>query len=378
MVKTRKIKAKTLVVMGFLLLFAITYVYGRSVTAVYAFIELSIAVMCYFGFIKYFYCLDRVLRILCLTVVMFAWLAGMVNGDLKSTLLITVPLIMPLYISTLNIEYKYNGKDFRLVTWLAVIIMYFTIIKSFFGNFNSNTIGFVGFMGVSFGFVWIKCAKSKLVPMLSILAGIIIVAYSGSRNVAVVSFICLLLILLPKRIVNKPVIYISICTIILVYTVFAADIMEWGFANPKINNFLVEFTSNYSKKAWEMSARADYLKLIHTRIAQRGIITQLFGEGVLTIHGHNMFYQCVLEFGYFGTLFIYLMFVRIFKLAYVLIRENHDDIVLGCVIALWGNLILQGADVYLLGPETYALIPQILMGIILQRYMSFRKSYCNP
>lgn len=377
MVKKRKIKAKTLTLMGFLLLFVITYIYGQSITAAYAFIELAIAAICYLGCIKYFYYLDYILRTLCLMVIFFAVFAGFLHGDLKSTLLITVPLVMPLYISTLNIEYKYNGKDFRPVTWLTVVIMYFTIIGNFFGDFNSNTIGFVSFMGISFGFVWLKCAKEKIVPMMSVLMGIIIAAYSGSRNVAIVGLICLVLIILPKHLFANPTIYMIICSIIVIYTIFSANIMEWGFANPKINNFLVEFTSNYSEKAWEMSARADYLRMIQNRIAQRGIIAKIFGDGVLTSHGHNMFYQCVMEFGYLGTAFIYLMFIRIFQLAYVLIRKKHDNIVLGCVIALWGNLLLQGADVYLLGPETYAMIPQILMGIIIQRYMSYKCTYYN-
>ena len=39
--------------------------------------------------------------------------------------------------------------------------------------------------------------------------------------------------------------------------------------------------------------------------------------------------------------------------------------------------MLQAADVYLLGPETYAIIPQVLMGIILQRYTNYRTQLTN-
>ncbi len=80
-----------------------------------------------------------------------------------------------------------------------------------------------------------------------------------------------------------------------------------------------------------------------------------------------MFYQCILEFGYLGTTLIYLIFIRIFEMAYYLIKRD-DNIALGCIIALWGNILLQGADVYMIGPETYAVVPQVIMGVLMNKY----------
>lgn len=371
----RKINASTLVLISLLLSFAIMYTYGYSMTIVYGAIEIIIAMFCYMGYVLRFKRIDPNLRIWSLLVISVAWVTGtftsIFNGGLKSTLLITVPLIMPLYISTFNIKYK-ERLDFIPVSIVAVILTFLAIMRNTFGQFNSNSMGFMGFMGISFGFIWAKKTRAKIIPLLFILFGIWCAAMSGSRNVAIVSFVCIIILFIPEAIISNRTVYFLVTIIILIYTIFSADIMAWGFSVPEINNFLVEFTSNYSQKAWEMESRVDYLIMVKESILQRNILFQLFGTGSLTMHGHNMFYQCVLEYGYFGTLFIYLIFFRIFKLAYILIRKQHDNIVLGCVIALWGIFMLQGADVFLLGPETYAIVPQVFMGIILQRYATYR------
>ncbi len=259
--------------MALLLSFAIMYTYGYSITAAYGVMELTIAVFCYFGFFRWFRKIDKILGILCLLTVTFAWISGVFNGDLKSTLLITVPLIMPLYISTLNIEYK-SSADFMLATVVAVIIAFLAIMRNAFGYFNSNTLGFMGFMGVSFGFIWIKNVRFKIIPIGCTL-GILCANMSGSRNVALISIACVMLVLLPEAVFCNRMVYFIITSAILIYTIFSADIMEWGFSVPKINDFLLDFTSRYSQKAWEMASRVDYLRMIRESISQRNILLQI-------------------------------------------------------------------------------------------------------
>ena len=41
---------------------------------------------------------------------------------------------------------------------------------------------------------------------------------------------------------------------------------------------------------------------------------------------------------------------------------------LGIFVALIGIFLLNGADLFLLGSETCAVIPQVLMGVIMLRY----------
>ena len=156
----------------------------------------------------------------------------------------------------------------------------------------------------------------------------------------------------------------------MLYSVFAAEILGWIFSKPKWNEILVNYTAKYSAKAWDMASRVDFLVSVKKMIAERDVLLQLFGTGTHAIHGHNMFLQCVSNYGYIGTTLIYAAFCRVFKLAYVLIDKKQDDVALGCVIILWGMFLLQGADVFVVGPETYAVVPQVIMGLILNRYGS--------
>ena len=231
----------------------------------------------------------------------------------------------------------------------------------------------MGFMGVSLGILWIKTAKYKVIPLAIVIFGFWCTMSSGSRNVALVGLVCLLLLLLPKVAFRQPTAYIAICIIVFGYSIFAEDFMAWGFSKPKIYNFMIRFTDRYSEKAWEMAGRVEFLRKVQRMIAERNFLQKMFGTGTFTTHGHNMFYQCILDFGYIGTTFIYAMLFRVFKLGYKLIRKKQDDVALGCVIILWGTILLQGADTFMLGFEAYAVVPQVLMGIILHRYGIYRK-----
>lgn len=372
MLRRPTISVKALVLIGFVLLVAITYLYANSVTVVYGALELAIAALCYVGCLRRMRMVDGRSFLLCFAAVLLAWCSGLFGDSLKSTLLITVPLIMPLYISSLNITYK-EQKAFVPVTILAVVVTYLAIQWQVFGEINSNTIGFMGFMGVSLGILWIKTAKYKVIPLAIVGFGFLCTMYSGSRNVAIVGLVCLAMLLLPERAFRRPTMYVVICAIVFGYSIFAEDIMAWAFSKPKLYELLTEFTGRYSDKAWEMSGRVDFLRRVQSMIAQRTFLQKLFGTGSLTTHGHNMFYQCVLNFGYIGTTLIYGMLFRVFKIGYKLIRKKQDAIVLGCVIILWGTILLQGADVFMIGPESYAVVPQVLMGIILHRYGVYRK-----
>ena len=368
------ISAKVLMLVGFLLSFVICYLYARSITLVYGAVELAIAAVCYLGSLKRHRMMDKNLLIYAVATVGFAWCAGVFSGDFKSTLLVTVPLLMPLYISTMKITYK-GWTDFVPATIVAVVIVYLAVQVGVFGYINSNTVGFLGFMGVSLGVLWIKNAKKKLLPTAIVLFGFYYAIQSGSRNVAIVGLICAVLLFMPKTTVKKRTYYFAVCLIVIAYSVFAMDIMEWMFSKPKLYQFLVDYTEQYSEKAWEMADRIAFLRRVQNMIAQRNILLQLFGTGALTTHGHNMFYQCILNFGYVGAALIYAGFCRVFKMAYVLICNKHDDVALGCVIILWGMFLLQGADVFMVGPETYAVVPQVIMGIILNRYGAYRNEY---
>lgn len=373
MSRNSTISVKALVLIGFLLSAAITYLYANSITVAYGGLELAMAAVCYVGVLLRYKHVDSRICLLTFAVVALTWLVGLFGGDLKSTLLITVPLLMPLYVGSLNITYK-GWKDFVPVTLVAIVTTYLAVEQEFFGKVNPNTLGFLGFIGVSLGILWIKTAKRKVIPSVLVLFGFICAANSGSRNVAIVGLLCVILLFLPNAVLRNPVAYCIISLLVLGYSVFAEDILTWAFSKPKLYKMLVEFTSQYSGKAWEMTSRLVFLREMQNIIAGRDLLQKMFGTGTFIYNGHNLLYQCVLNFGYVGTALIYAMFLRLFQLAYVLIRRERDDVVLGCVVILWGTFLLQGADVFLLGHETYTVVPQVVIGIILNRYASYRKN----
>lgn len=363
----KRIDIRVLTILSFFLMAFITYTYGRSITYVYGATELLVTFICLIAFIRYNAKMDSLMKWICAYLFTVALIGGIINLNIKSTILICTPLFIPLLVSVLNIDYKKNNTDFCFVTIIAVITSYFEINYSVFGEFNSNTLGFASFMGISFGFIWIRCAKKKLIPVLIVILGLVIAAYSGSRNVALVGLICIGLIIVPHKFLNNRIVYYTICLLPLIYTIFAADIIDWMFSNTRRSEFITSFTETYSQKAWGMAERADFLRLVRSQIANRDLLTKLFGSGIVTMHGHNLYNQCVLEFGYIGTSLIYIIFIHTFRIAYVMIKHG-DNIVYGCVIALVANLLLQGADVYILGAEAYAIVPQVFLGIILQRH----------
>ena len=371
-IKNTNVRAKMLLLVGFLLSFLICFSYARGFVAVYAGAELSVAALCYIGCLKRYRMADGNSLIYAVSTVVLAWCAGVFSGDFKSTLLITVPLLMPIYISTLNIVYT-GWTDFVPATIAAVVIIFVSINTGVFDVINSNSLGFLGFMGVSLGILWIKGAKRKVIPTAIVVLGFYYCLQSGSRNVAIVGLICACLLFLPRAFFQKRISYFVICLVVICYSVFSAGIMEWLFSKPKIYQLLEEYTSQYSKKAWDMLDRVLFLQSIQNKIAQRNILLKLFGTGTMGAHGHNMFYQCVLSFGYVGVVLIYAGFCRVFKMAYVLICNKHDDVALGCAIILWGMIILQGADVFLLGTEAYAIVPQVIIGIVQHRYNTYCK-----
>lgn len=364
----RKINGNKLMFLAVVLSIAITVMYSRSITILYGATELLIAGFCYLLILKNWRKMDSYLLLIVLVLTGFSFINGVVRAEIKSVVLLSISLVLPLGVSVLPIECSDDKRAFRSALLFGLVMCTLQQYWNVFGYINSNTLGFMSYMCISVGYVWFLCSKNRLVPILCLLFGMSISLSTGSRNVAIVTAIALILLLLPKRLYTKKAFFRVLYLLVLVYTICAATIMEWGFNNEFISNLLTDYTEKYSEKAWEMAARVDYLRQIRARISGMNITTKLFGEGILMRHGHNMFYQSVFIYGYIGTVAVYAFYIRIFEMARQLIGRNQDKVVLGCTIALIGCFMLNGADVFIIGSETCAIIPQVLMGIIIYRY----------
>jgi O-antigen ligase len=223
-------------------------------------------------------------------------------------------------------------------------------------------------MGISIGILWYTTSKNKLIPLCYLALGASLLLGTGSRNVAIIILLCFLMVLLPEKVYKNPYVFFMLCAIPLIYTIFAKDILDFAFSNERIAELLYDYTEQFSEKAWDIAERVAFLTRVDSIISSRGFFENIFGEGSLQGHCHNLFYQSVLLYGYAGAALIYAWYIRVLWMGYCLIKENGDSFALGCVIIMLGHFWLQGADVYMVGIEACAVVPQVIMGLIMQRY----------
>ena len=372
-IKFKPYDAKLLMVLATALSIFITFTYARSMTLLYGVIEIALVVLSYALVLRNIKAPDQIIISIVAILTFISLINGVIYGDVKSVFLLSISIVLPLAISVLPIGFDDNSADFKWGFLVGLAIILLNSITNFLGHINSNTLGFYCYMAISFGFVWYKQSKKKIFPLILILLGAVLSANTGSRNVAIIVVLMLIFLLLPDKFWENKATFRIIYIAILFYTIFALDILEWIFSHEKLASFLNDYTSNISDKNWGMEGRIHFFKEMEYKISQMNWYNKLLGEGILKRHGHNMFYQSVFIYGYLGTVLIYAMYIRVFEMAYSLIKKHHDKIALGAFVALIGVFLLNGADLFLLGSETCAVIPQVLIGVIMLRYRNAAK-----
>lgn len=370
--KNKPLYSKLFISAAAILSLLITYAYSYA-GIVYGITEIILAAICYLVIFKNLKEPEPLIIGLFGVLTTFSFLNGILYNDLKSVLLLSLSLVFPISISVLNLEFSKDGKEFFWGFLIGFVIIFGQSTTNFLGTINSNTLGFYCYMAVSIGFIWYRQANKKIIPLALILFGCYLSAGVGSRNVAIVLILMLLFLILPDRVFKNKIAFRVIYIVALLYTIFAANIMEWIFEQEKLANWLIEYTEIFSDKAWGMEQRITFLREVRLKIDKLSLYNKVFGEGILDHHGHNMFYQAIFIYGYLGTGLLYLMYIRIFEMAYTLIKENNDKISIGCFIALIGMFLLNGGDLFLVGIEACAIIPQVMMGIIMLRYKQHKQ-----
>ncbi|MBP3314118.1 MAG: hypothetical protein J6K84_05650 [Oscillospiraceae bacterium] len=370
----KKISANKILFFAVLMGTVIMATYANSVTMLYGGLELLIAGFCYLFLLLRWRKTDPWLLLFALVLTGFSLVGGLRTGNIKSVILLSISLILPLAVSVLHLDNQENDKTFQWAFLIGFALVFLQKNFQVLGELNSNSIGFWSYMCISVGFVWYACRKKKILPMVLLLIGFMFSRQTESRNVAIVTALATILLLLPKKWYKNKNFFRTIYLLTLVYTIFAAAIMEWGFETPWISDILTDYTEQYSDKTWTMAMRIAFLKEVKIFISNMSIFHKFFGNGVLVGHGHNMFYQSILTYGYLGTALLYAFYIRIFEMARKLIATHEDKIALGCTIALLGCFMLNGADVFLIGIEACTIIPQVLMGIIIFRYRTMMQT----
>lgn len=363
-----QISLSGLLEMGFLLSFLMVYVYARSITPVYIVLSLIIICFSYTRFIRNYYQIDAMSRVLVLILLAISIVNSILHGDVKSCVMLNTSLVLPYAVSTMRIKYVHIKRGIIVTSIAALICISLQVHTNVFGYINSNTLSFLAYMGISVAFLWFKSARNKLYPIVYLGIGYYYILNTGSRNVAIVILICFVLLLLPESLYEKQWFYRTVYISAILYTVLALDIMEAGFANSEIARVLDEYVASFSEKAWGMESRVDFLTMRQEQVENMSFLEKIFGTGIVVRHGHNLFYQSMFTYGYLGTAIVYFLYVLIFEMAYRLIKAENDGIVIGCVIIMIGHFWIQGADVYMIGNECCSIMPFVIMGIIMHQH----------
>lgn len=364
----KNIKSRWLLIAGIISLAIITYTYGKSMTLAYGGFELIIAAVCYAAVFCNIKRLDNITSRLILIVTCMSLINGALSGDLKSVLLISIPMVMILSISVLPMDISDDGRDFCWAYFIGTALLGLCKLIGLFDGFNPNATGFFCFMVLTLGFTWFRATRYKLFAFITLIPGTVLCLFSGSRNVAVMIIVAFILVLTPKFLYKTKSFYRIVYGIVLLYTVFAPFIIINALSNDSFYGIIEAYTSTFSNKAWSLITRAEFFHIIEAKIAALSPYHLMFGTGILQGHSHNLFYQSLLVYGAVGAIFIYLLLIRIFEMAGRLIRERGDNIALGLAIALASILLLNAADLFIFATESYPILPQMIMGIIIYRY----------
>ena len=367
-VNNRNIKLSTLNLFSYIVTVIYAWSYGNSYI-VYATGSILLMLFVYYKLFQYRSCSFRIIRLWLIFILVLSTLIGTIKGNLQSPLMVNCSLLLPVVLSSIDINYKNLSKQVMICSICCLPVM--MIISRQAESWNSNSLAFMMYCGISIGFLWFEFSKSKISrigSLLYLLYGTTYLFATGSRNASMVIVLCAFILMLPVYYWKNKFFYRLSYLIPVFATIFAIPIMQFVFSSNQVLGVLTDFTSQYSSKAWGMDTHLDILLHARDVFYDNDLITQLFGEGMKTRHRHNIFYQCLFFYGIFGVFVVYTFYIWIFEKAYYMIKTYNDTLVIGCVVILIGHFLMQVGEVYMLGSESANIISLIPASIILQRY----------
>lgn len=362
-----KISLQNLIIVSYILSILCCWAYGNSYI-LYATLSIGFIIFTYGKFTLKVIDKCSKMEFLVIVIIYITFMTSLLNNGIKSMLLVNVSLIMPFAISYLNINYKNVQRQIIFASLVNIIFVILILINS--SEWNSNSLAFMIFNGVSIGFIWFKVARnitSKIWASIYLFTASVFLLSAESRNAGIVMAICIMLLMIPKRILKKKWLYRTIYLSAVLATVFASDVMTYIFENETLMQQLVKYTSAFSDKVWGMDTHLTLLLRVKNNFSESGILAQLLGEGIKKDHTHNLFYQSLYFYGYLGTIIIYGIYIIFFEIAYKLIKKYNNNMIAGCYIILIGHFLMQIGEVYMLGSESAIIISLLPAGLILNQ-----------
>lgn len=365
----RKARVSSLTSLGIVYALFASFAYGYSYNA---FLIASILILVYtYGLLiinlKY---VDYKSLLCILAIVVISIFNGFARDNLIDPIVISPCLLLPLSISSLDFTDADSYKRYIPCCLITILLVFLQIETSFLGDYNVNTLGFILYMGSSFTIVWLKLAYKKIYPLIILGISVLLMLKTNCRNAMLVMMLMIVLIFIPNVLYKKKVIFRSVYIVTMLYTIFVFSVLEFAFSNMYIARCLEFISSTFSSKTYGMDLRLEYFASIRAHLSDMSVWEKIWGRGINNGSGHNILYQGLFVYGILGTIIIYGFYIRVFEMAYKLFIENDDMVALGCFIGLIGNLLLQGADEYLICNPTCVVMPFIMVGLIMSRYRS--------
>lgn len=341
------------------------WAYGHNYWA-YVFATIFLMLYAYGMFFKKVFTRCDNLDVLFLILILFNLILGLINGDVIGSLMVNTSLAMIISLSDIDINYRDFEKTIHRAVFAVLIIS--AILMLIRSSWNLNSLALLIYSNSTIGFIWYKTArtnKQKLGAFALLVCLCLMLFVTETRNTAVVIIINVLLLLIPEKIYRNKFLFRLIYVIGILATIFAIPIMQFIFSNKKILGWLIDFTTKVSDKEYGMSSHLDILLRVQKDFASLDLVEKLFGQGVKLQHCHNIFYQTLFFYGYFGVALIYATYIYLFEIGYKLFTRNGDKLALSCCIIMVGHFLMQCAETYMLGSETVMITALLPASIIL-------------
>ena len=125
----------------------------------------------------------------------------------------------------------------------------------FLENYNVNTLGFILYMGSSFGIIWLKLSSKKIYPIIYLFLAFFLMLKTDCRNAVIVMILMSILTFLPDKLYKIRWFFRTIYIVVLSYTILAFTILEFAFSNSFISKVLTYISLNFSTKTYGMFLR---------------------------------------------------------------------------------------------------------------------------
>ena len=151
------ITLQNLIILSYILSILCSWGYGNSYV-LYALLSIGLAMFAYGTFVIKVMRKCSKMEFVIILLLLTTLFTSLFNNGIKSMIMVNISLILPFAISYLEINYTSVNRQIifaSLTNFIFVIIM---IADK--AHWNSNSLAFMIFNGISVGFVWFKVASS--------------------------------------------------------------------------------------------------------------------------------------------------------------------------------------------------------------------------